>query len=294
MSGKAKKEIKTCGANNMGYGLEYTKCNLCGSGSYDILQNPDSFRIVKCKKCGLIYVNPRPDQKYIKEFYSKTSNYAEWHKQKEGREKMWEKRVKELVGVANENNIQKGSILDIGCGIGTFLSMMKDKGWRCSGTEISEIALDSLERGIDVFVGPIENMKPNKRFDIITIWHVLEHLPDPLKTLNKANSLLKDEGMIVVAVPNAEERIFLFLKTTIRMKRQYLFSKDSKEIHLYHFSQSSLRKMMEKAGFTIIKEAVDTPGITFARRFFDDIAGFVFRITGKNIGIALKIYAKKQ
>jgi len=96
-------------------------------------------------------------------------------------------------------------VLDVGCGDGSFLDALAQQGWEVNGTELSvSIAATAMERlGDRIHVGGISDAGfPQNSFDLITFWHVLEHLEDPRRALSDAERLLKPDGRIVVAVPN--------------------------------------------------------------------------------------------
>jgi SAM-dependent methyltransferase len=142
-----------------------------------------------------------------------------------------------------------GRILDVGCGVGHFLNGMKRRGWQVFGTEVSEeAAAYARERfDLEVFVGPLEQAEfPAACFDAVTLWHVLEHLHDPLATLREINRLLKNDGLLVFAIPNwdsVDARLFGEFWVGLDMPR-----------HLYTFPHPALEKLLAKTGFKIVKE----------------------------------------
>jgi SAM-dependent methyltransferase len=132
-----------------------------------------------------------------------------------------------------------GVLVDIGCGDGSFLVEARRKGWRVLGTEINaRIPAPGLE-----IWGSMDDLAPIAPFDCITLWHSLEHLRDPVGGLRQLRSLLKPEGTLILAVPNA------------RGAQARLFGKDWLHLdvprHLHHFGPESLRRTLEEAGFTL-------------------------------------------
>lgn len=143
---------------------------------------------------------------------------------------------------------KNGTILDVGCGSGLFLSYFKKKGWNVFGTEISkEISKFSSEMfGIKPLIGDLLNLKLSENyFDVITINNVLEHLSQPNETLLKIKSLLKDDGILEITVPNIES-----LGAKIFGNDWYHLDPGR---HLFHFFPAKLEEMLKKTGFKIFK-----------------------------------------
>lgn len=271
---------------------EYTKCNLCGFDSTEIVQHAEEpFEVVKCKNCGLVYTNPQPDRDLVQEHYSE-EYYEEWmKKQMDKRILMWKKRLKELLRYKSE-----GRLLDIGCGLGTFLKLARDRGFDVHGTEISEYACKYIRNtlNIDVFWGELRDAPfESQSFDVVTMWHTIEHVLDPKDTLHEVNKLLKNDGLLIVAAPNLYNYITRVLYFLAKRKRLKLFSSQAKEPHLYHFSPNTLASMLEATGFDIEKINLDLAQIQFPKKILDYLTAFFFLFTRRNFGEAMKVYAAK-
>lgn len=143
---------------------------------------------------------------------------------------------------------KNGKLLDIGCGTGSYLLMMKKIGWEGVGVERNKKAADHGKKvlGLDVRAGLFEDIVlPQKYFDVITMWHSLEHFPSPYRVLTKAGSILKDEGLIIIGIPNydsLDRRIFGENWNGFEVP-----------LHLYHFTSKTIRKLLESAGFQVEK-----------------------------------------
>lgn len=267
-------------------------CNLCGLNRTQIIQEAEEpFKVVKCRNCGLVYTNPQPEGGLIEEHYQE-EYYKEWmEKQMERRIPMWEKRLKEIMEYRNN-----GNLLDIGCGIGTFLRLAKKEGFEISGTEISEYASRYVKENlsIDVFRGNIEELDfPSDSFDVLTMWHTLEHLPNPKAALAAVHRILKRDGLLVIATPNLNNFITRVLYLLAKRKKLKLFSSQAKELHLYHFSVHTLTSMLNETGFRIIKIDLDLAQLEFPKKIVDYLTLIVHSITRKNFGEAIKLYAVK-
>jgi SAM-dependent methyltransferase len=145
-----------------------------------------------------------------------------------------------------ERYIGKGAVLDIGCGRGLFLDTMKRHGWNVMGVEVDREMAERVSRTYDIEVieeGRMPNVLSEGQFDVVTIYHVLEHLPDPVGMIRECGRVLRKGGMIVIAVPNFHSLQGLFGKS----KWLHL----DLPFHLHHFSETGLRTLLESHRFTI-------------------------------------------
>lgn len=246
--------------------LEYLeKCNICESNN--IISIDKNYNICKCLDCGYIFDNPRPIFEEITKFYSQFNKYDSWLIKEKARNELWQQRLKMV-----KKYKKTGALLDIGAGTGQFLSFAKND-FNVRGTEVSESAIKLAKQkyNIDLIRGEIANIDfKDAKFDIITILHVLEHVPNPSLIIKRCKELLKKEGIIVIAVPNdinsfkAMARSFLSILKIDRFKNRGKFglpkiildgSRD--EIHLSHFTVSVLKILLTKNGFTIIEAGLD-------------------------------------
>jgi SAM-dependent methyltransferase len=143
---------------------------------------------------------------------------------------------------------QGGSLLDVGCADGLFLHLAQSAGWEVRGVEMAESSAAYARETyqLDVLPGDLRHANfPDQYFDVITFWHVLEHLHDPLGELHEAYRVLKPEGLLVVDVPN------------IASWQANFFGADWRALdvprHLYHFSPDTLKAMLARAGFACFK-----------------------------------------
>ncbi len=199
--------------------FEVVPCPVCGSSSqspkYELTDlaygTPGTFRLVTCDACGHLYQSPRPTQAAIGRYYPTmyrpfgkaiedvTANpFLRWLKHRQLRTR--------CVQVSQLRT--SGALLDVGCSTGLFLNEMRRYGqWTLVGLEIEpSIAAYAADRfGLEVFNGPVEAAPwPPHSFDIITLWDVLEHLPDPRGALRCLGDLLAEGGLLIVSVPNLD------------------------------------------------------------------------------------------
>lgn len=234
--------------------LEYVKCcSICGSSQIRDV-NPKT-QIVQCQACGFIFVSPRPTQQDIINFAYGENHYQVWIKENKTRFLMWQKRV---------NFIKKlkphGTLMDVGCGLGMFVDIAAKEGYSVTGLDSSRFACEYARSHYNfndkIHLGSLETVDLGLgQFDIITLWHVLEHVPDPRSALERVYHLLKDDGVVVIAVPNISN-----WKKPIKKLLQigeYYQLHPYDEIHLSHFNLKTLSYLLEQAGYHVLDKGVD-------------------------------------
>jgi SAM-dependent methyltransferase len=233
---------------------EAIPCPLCGANEptlwrwgYDRLHGqPGWFRLVRCRRCGLVYLNPRPTAAALRAFYP--DDYVSYRRPlaAEPPLRAWERRL----GLARRCRVitrraPPGRLLDVGCGTGDFLLAMVERGWRCIGVELQPHAIRQARRqGLWVLPGDLLDapLRPDS-FDAVTLWDVLEHLPQPRATLERVHALLRPGGLLAVTVPrldSPEARLFGSYWAGFDVPR-----------HLTVFTRATLERMLHVAGFRI-------------------------------------------
>jgi ubiquinone/menaquinone biosynthesis C-methylase UbiE len=253
-------------------------CTICGSTENAVIETCEPpHSVVKCGGCGFIYVTPLPQQ--LNEHYSE-AYYEEWRGRQAGaRLKMWKNRLRELLHYR-----KNGRLLDVGCGLGTFLDIARAGGFEVSGTEVSEFICKLVQDKMHIaaFHGDLADIPaPAKSYDVITMWHTLEHMFDPVANLQKAHELLEDDGLLVIAVPNVNNLIMKTLYPLVRRKPLRLFSLDT------------LLAILQKTGFEIIHSGPDLSQVLPGKKIIDMITIILFALTGKNFGEGMRVYAVK-
>jgi 2-polyprenyl-3-methyl-5-hydroxy-6-metoxy-1,4-benzoquinol methylase len=227
------------------------QCPSCGSNEIRVAIDPD---IGQCDACGLLFRNPRPTQAEIARSYDSGGTFAAWQEQEQARAEMWDRRA---VLVCRFQPF--GQLLDVGTGDGRFLRTCRDLGYDVVGTEVSEAGASYARRsGFDVKMGQITDIELLKEsFDIATIWHVLEHVPEPGAVLRKVHSLLRTGGILIVAVPN-EENFFVRKRLKLQQKLNPFGPLPfGGEIHLTYFRPLTLIATLRTAGFELLEFGVD-------------------------------------
>jgi len=234
--------------------LEKVACPLCKNKNFRKLYSDSYRRIVICDNCKLIYTNPRLKRKYLKHLYSKEYfqntnsshfGYENYLADEEKIVKTFSKRMKEIEHIVGKKS---GRILDVGCATGFFLKAAQNRGWKTEGVEISNFAAKYAREhfGFKVYASDFLNLKINGKFDVITMWDVIEHFYDPAAALSFANKLLNKGGILVMSTPDVSS---LPAKLT---RDKWVGYKLSDE-HLTYFSIYTIKKLLKKTGFTFVK-----------------------------------------
>lgn len=236
---------------------EVAECPVCAATERDVVFAPD---IARCGGCGTCYRSSRPTQAEIGRFYEGGVTYDWWKPEEAVRRRLWRRRA-ELV----RRHQPGGRLLDVSTGDGHFLEVAREFGWRAEGTEFSRRAAALCrERGFEVVIGAPGEIKAEAGgYDVVSLWHVLEHLPRPMEALRRAREWLRPGGVLVVAVPN-ETRALL----GARLARRHPFGALhwGHEVHLTHFVPRTLRVALERAGFEPAEFGVDDVEVKPTRR----------------------------
>ncbi|WP_075348779.1 class I SAM-dependent methyltransferase [Algoriphagus marinus] len=226
-----------------------TKCPLCKSGLFlnskeviDHAVSKESFIICKCTSCDILFTNPRPTQEEISKYYDFPEYYSHNDSPKGITQYIYNKirsiAIKGKISLLTELKPKKGSLLDFGCGTAEFIYQAEQKGWKVTGiepnTKAKEQALTKLENQIH---SNLDGLNKNDRFDLITMFHVLEHVHELRKTVKKIIKHLKSNGYIIIAVPNPAS----FDAEVYREK----WAGWDVPRHLYHFTPKSIESFQE-------------------------------------------------
>ncbi|MGZ3658927.1 MAG: methyltransferase domain-containing protein [Bdellovibrionota bacterium] len=240
--------------------VSYWPCPLCGSEEENLIKTErDVLRIVSCRGCDLVRVNPRlenPDQIYTgnidiyREEFRMVLNWRAPH------HRDWNYlRDIELVRSLKP----AGNWLDVGTNVGTFLRMARGQSWNLTGVEPSE-KLASLARewwGLNIVNSFLENAGlPSAHFDIITLTDVFEHVVNPKDLLREARRILKPDGILFLKVPNGKYN-WLKFKARGWLGKPSDNDYDAYE-HVCHYTHETLAQMLETAGFKPRRIFVET------------------------------------
>lgn len=230
-------------------------CPICESTGFktylqtkDYFLTQEDFKIVQCKQCEFIFTNPIPSIDDLSKYYdspdylSHTVNKSVTGFIYDSLRNLNIKKKYRLISSLSDGN----KILDIGQGTGEFLNYFKQKGWETLGVEPNKsarkFAIDNYQ--LKVFdENELDKLEENS-FDVITLWHVLEHVPDLNSRIIQIKKLIKTNGSVVIALPNIES-------PDATKYGEYWAGLDVPR-HLYHFSEDSIKNLLDKYDMNLV------------------------------------------
>ncbi len=279
-------------------------CPVCGAEACDEQFRKEGFTFVRCRACGLVYVNPCLRDEHVAEVYEHQS-YSDIVRSLVGpsneyrRERFGAERVQIVNRFVRPGGERGRRVLDVGCATGFFLEAARADGWDVFGVEPNPYMADfARHNGLEVRNEPIEAASfPDGFFDAVTLFEIIEHAKRPMEILRKVQRLLRPGGMLFVYTPNFDcaERLLL------GPDAHFIWGSN----HLTYFTAETLRGALERAGFVV--EHVETQGLDledviwhveqaathdmgFARAFRHELQ-FLFNAGGW--GKNLRMYARR-
>lgn len=230
-------------------------CNLCGAHAHDHLFTKFGFHIVRCRECDLVFVGNPPSHAAVEEFYTAENDYHDGLLESLSDEQYRQSKVAEQhVKMLRRFRPQLAGlkVLDIGCSSGIFLDRARQAGMEPYGAELSpKTAAFAREHfGLNVHCGDWRDAgHADGTFDVITLFDVIEHLPDPLGELEAIRRLLKPGGLLLQSTPDIDG-LFPRMSYHVAKLLDY-WPHPEPPHHLFQFSRKTLSNMVEKAGFTV-------------------------------------------
>jgi len=290
--------------------MEPTVCPLCESGEARTIYTDrikgiaNEFVIVRCAACSMAYTNPVPTTESVAHHYSSSSLQAgldaahRKHSQEFLRSLSAQrmKSVEELCppGKPRTNSWVRAKLLDVGCGFGEFAAFAQERGWQAYGTELAPTRIEAARQllGKDrVFDTDVDGIPDGAGpFNVITTFHVLEHVRNPLAFLRRLRDLLTPSGWLVVEVPNLGA-------LRVRLRKKPL----ANQLHVTHFEPHTLRAVIEKSGFNVSritgaenKGDPPSPLKRLSRRARLGLEEGIWRAFGVHLGTNLRATAQKR
>lgn len=236
--------------------LRRVRCNLCGADDTAPVTEIDGFHIVRCRQCGLLYVNPRYGDELLQEIYTETYydhdginngleffGYDNYLEDEENIKITFAKRLRTI-----ERYASRGRMLDIGCATGFFLDLARSRGWEVVGSEVSEFSVRyARERlGLDVRLGTLKDLGFDpESFDVVTMWDVIEHVPDAMSELHEVRRILRKGGLLSIITPDAGSLVARLLGSRWEEFRRV-------REHVYFFSRRTMTEMLRKVGYQVL------------------------------------------
>ncbi len=230
-------------------------CPICQANQATAFYTKHGYVLVRCAACGAIYVSPMPTPEEIAAHYQKAEYFAGENEQgylnyadmKKALLPHFRRRLQTL-----ETRLpHRGNLLDFGCAAGYFLEEAQQRGWRISGVELSQ---DMARRAEQLLHVPIYTALENvseRDFDAITLWEVIEHLPDPIGILRQLRDRLRPGGVLTLSTPNTGHW------QALRAKERWTSYRPPS--HLQYFTRETLVEALHRAGFEHIEASGAAP-----------------------------------
>lgn len=297
--------------------MEYLNCILCNEDDTEKVLTGKDFRygtsdemfaVVRCKKCKLVYINPRPTKDDISRYYPENYRTRETLKSAARIERRMRKYKTKRRALLFKNpwyiNFPAETIvLDIGCGVGELLLRLKELSCNAYGADVDEITSKYLHEtmNLNVAVCDIDSGTPfsDNFFDVIIMRHSLEHVHNPADVLREVKKIMKPGGLLVIGVPNIDS----FVSKITKEKWNDL----DIPRHLFHFNPLTISALLHKSGFSIesirhefkvsrdsLKDWMATIPLPFflLAKPFKKIIGILFSILHKGEWIVVKARKK--
>lgn len=241
------------------------KCPVCDHNQFDpfldcqdYTVSQETFTIVECKNCGFRFTNPRPDEENIAKYYASEDYISHSDTNKGFINQLYQiarhYTLRNKLRLVNKLHRSIGQevaaqrILDYGCGTGSFLEVCYQNAWEVKGLEPDPKAreLASRKTQTPIWESLPQDLAPSERFEVITLWHVLEHVHQLRDTLDQLRSLLIKDGFLVIALPNSKSR-------DAAMYSRFWAAYDVPR-HLYHFSPDTFGTLLQRHQLRIVKK----------------------------------------
>jgi SAM-dependent methyltransferase len=276
--------------------MQRTKCALCGSSDciplfqakdYRLHTTEQVFDLVRCLRCGTVYLNPLPNNDELAKFYPEAFYSEPTIISKFASDFLHGSKLREVYQFK-----KTGRILDVGCGDGGLLFAFKERGWKTFGADTSEKA---CRRALNTLGGNVYNCSlktcsfPSKYFDVVFLNHVIEHMPNPIEELIEISRILKDDGIFFLSTPNIDSYQFEVTKD------KWLHLDIPR--HLIFYSPCNISLLLRRVGFEVVK--IRFPLFDFPFDFFfslkskntnkSDLPDFIISPIFRIISIAVKL-----
>ena len=239
---------------------KFSACPICNKEDIasllhtkDYSLTTEDFQIIQCANCTLEYTDPAPSKEAIAPYYNFPS-YISHTDTKEGLVNQIYHKVRNHTLTQKTNWVQslftghKGQLLEVGAGTGAFAHSMLNKGWKVTALEPDAASRQKAQENYNINLLPIEELfqlEPAK-YEVITLWHVLEHVHDLNAYMKTFHSLLKPNGRLIIAVPNYTSYDAGFYKN--------FWAAYDVPRHLYHFSPLSMHYLAKKHKMSIVQK----------------------------------------
>ena len=228
--------------------IDAPRCMVCGSGKTTRWCAPtDVVAIWRCRRCGARVISPAPSLAHLRERYEEEHRSGKWKRLMEHADAVEiERRARVITRLASRSG--GGTLLDVRFGDGRFLDAAGRLGWKTVGTEIALSAVSRAAAGHRRIVGDLEALREGPIFDVITFFDVLEHLREPADVVRQAGARLREDGLIVITMPNVRGTASLLAASRWPYYDFGVYG------HIHHLSPRHIRELVRRAGFEAVYE----------------------------------------
>lgn len=229
-------------------------CYLCGSEHiYHYHTDHTGRKIYKCKNCKIQFLNPQYTNEYLADFYSRyVIEDPRWIEPFLNCHNFY-------LSLIEKYNVNKGLLLDIGCGGGYILTAAQNRGWQVEGYDVDCEFVKSLQKKLNIKIhcGDFTKIKWKKNYyDVITLHQVIEHLKNPVEYIEIISSSLKKSGILFIALPNINSLScrLKFLQERIKIRKKKVGAYYSANHHLWYYTPKTLKYLLNKYNFKILMQ----------------------------------------
>lgn len=281
--------------------IDRIKCDICNSEkSTNFLKYPEypGLKIVKCKRCGFVYVTPIPNLETIKQQNIYTDFDRLYQKNRNSKKVI----LYQIIVLLRKCGKTEGDLLDVGCNVGYFLDIARTHGYRTSGIDINPDFIEyTKSRKHKTICGTLSQANIEKdSYDVVVMLEMLEHTISPSCELKEAKRVLKNNGILVVEVPNT---VFHLLKGKFEklIKSEVVGLNPTR--HYNHFTHKTIKRFMEGEGFEVLGVYVGKPA--YISPMFGKVIGLLntilqrflclfFKLTNIHLGSRIIVIARKK
>ncbi len=211
----------------------------------------EEFQLLLNNEFGYLETSPQPSSEKLPKYYKSEDYISHTDTKRNLFEKVYHiiRRIslKRKLKLINSFSSEEKKLLDVGCGTGDFIQIAQQNNWTVSGIEPNKDAREIANSKTNDSVYNIEQLLefPKQSFDVISLWHVLEHLPNLEEQISILNSLLKENGRLIIAVPNYKSYDAMYYKN--------FWAAFDAPRHLWHFSRESISKLFSKENMKVVE-----------------------------------------
>jgi SAM-dependent methyltransferase len=227
----------------------------------ELAKDSGGYAVIDCAACGFAHLSPLPSPEALAEYYAasfyETHSPVDWADKEEAEEPYWKiEHQDRLAAFAELLGRPSGSILDIGCGGGWLLQYAAAAGWEVQGIEPSRSMWERARHRAPVILGTFPHIDLGaRRFDVVNLKLVLEHVPDPARLLLEVREVLAPGGLVCIAVPNDFNR----LQAAVRQRYDKTAWWISAPAHVNYFSFDSLERLLSRTGYAPVRREATYP-----------------------------------